>query len=236
MNVSDVMTRGVVSVGPDATVSEAIACMASRHVSGMPVVDGGGRLVGMLTEGDLLRRIETHTQAPPRRWLGLLLGPGTDADEYARSHGRRVADVMTTAVVTVGAEAPLSDVVRLMEEHAIRRLPVVEDGRVVGIVSRADLVAALAACLEEGRVPASDEAIRHAILTEMKRQPWCPVSTVSVAVKDGVVDLSGIVYDERQRRALRVLAGNIEGVSCVHDALTWANPLTGAAIDESSAA
>jgi CBS domain-containing protein len=151
MNVSDVMTHGVVTIGPDASVRDAIACMAHSDVSGLPVVDAAGTLVGMLTEGDLLRRVEMATEAARPRWLERLFAAG--ADDYARSHGHRVADVMTDTVVTVGADASLGEVVRLMEAHAIRRLPVVAGDRVVGIVSRADLVAALAACLAEGLPP-----------------------------------------------------------------------------------
>jgi len=232
MNVSDVMTHGVVSIGPEASVRDAVACMARCDVSGLPVVDAAGTLVGMLTEGDLLRRVEMATEAARPRWLERLFAAGAGADDYARSHGRRVADVMTASVVTVSADAPLGEVVRLMEAHAIRRLPVVAGGRVVGIVSRTDLVGALAACLAEGLPPASDAAIRRAIVAQMKREPWCPVGTVEVAVRDGVVDLTGFIHDERQRRALRVLAGNVDGVKRVRDALTRANPLTGSVIDE----
>jgi len=150
MNVSDVMTHGVVSIEPGASERDAIACMARCRVDALPVVDAAGTLVGMLTEGDLLRRVEMATEAARPRWLERLLAAGAGADDEARCHGRRVADVMTADVVTVGADAPLGEVMRLMETHGIRRLPVVADGRVVGIVSRADLVGALAACLAEG--------------------------------------------------------------------------------------
>ena len=144
MKAKDVMTHCVVSIAPGAPILEAIGRMISHQVSGMPVIDADGKLAGMITEGDFLHRAETHTEAPRRRWLELLLGPGSPAEEYSRSHGRSVQDVMSPNVITVDAEAPLGEVVRLMEENAIKRIPVVEDGRVVGIVSRADLMAALA--------------------------------------------------------------------------------------------
>lgn len=226
MKVKDVMTRAVVSVAPETPVLEAIARMTSERVSGMPVIDADGRLVGMVTEGDFLRRVETGTEAPRRRWLELLLGPGSPADEYARSHGRRVEDVMSSDVISVSPEARLSDVVHLMEEHAIKRLPVTERGQIVGIVSRADLMIAVAKRYSERkRVPADDDTIRNGILTEMSRQTWCPRSCIKVVVRNGFVELSGTIFDERQRRALRVLVERFEGVKRVHDDLTLAEPV-----------
>lgn len=220
MKAKDVMTRYVVSVAPQTPVQEAIARMVGHRVSGMPVVDADGKLVGIVTEGDFVRRVETGTEAPRRRWLELLLGAGERADEYARAHGRTVQDVMASHVVTVGPEASLANVVRLMEEHAIKRVPVVDGGRVVGIVSRADLMFALGQHLGDAtKAEASDATIRRRILAEMRRQTWCPFHTVRVGVQDGVVDLQGEIFDERERRALHVLAGNVEGVKRVDDGL-----------------
>ena len=221
MKAKDVMTHCVVGIAPEAPIRDAIARMISHQVSGMPVVDADGKLVGMVTEGDFFRRAEMHTEAPRRRWLELLLGPGADAAEYARSHGHAVRDVMSREVVTVGRETPLSEVVRLMEEHAIKRIPVLDDGRVVGIVSRADLMSALGEHLLRPKKvsPVDDESIRRAIVTEMKRQPWCPVQSLSVRVRKGFVDLNGTIFDEAQRRALRVLVENVQGVKGIHDHL-----------------
>ena len=221
MKAKDVMTHCLVSIAPEAPIRDAIARMISHQVSGIPVIGADGRLVGMVTEGDFLRRGEMHTEAPRRRWLELLLGPGSDATEYARSHGHTVRDVMSPNVVTVGKETPLSAVVHLMEEHGIKRLPVIDDGRVVGIVSRADLMSALAEYLIKPKKvsPASDESIRRTIVTEMKRQPWCPVQSLSIRVRKGFVDLSGTIFDERQRRALHVLVENVQGVKGIHDHL-----------------
>jgi CBS-domain-containing membrane protein len=221
MKAKDVMTHCLVSIAPGAAIRDAIARMISHQVSGMPVIDAEGKLVGMLTEGDFLRRAEMRTEAPRRRWLELLLGPGADAAAYARSHGQAVRDVMSPDVVTVGKETPLSEVVRLMEEHAIKRIPVLEDGRVVGIVSRADLMSALGECLLKPlkAVPASDEAIRRTIVTEMKKQPWCPVQSLNIRVRKGFVDLNGTIFDERERHALRVLVENVPGVRGIHDHL-----------------
>ena len=221
MKAKDVMTHCLVSIAPEASISDAISRMISHQVSGMPVVAADGTLVGIVTEGDFLRRAEMHTEAPRRRWLELLLGPGSDAAEYARSHGHSVRDVMSPNVVTVGKETPLLEVVRLMEEHAIRRIPVIEDDRVVGIVSRADLMSALAELLIKPTKASStsDESIRQMILTEMKRQPWCPVQSIGIRVRKGFVDLSGTIFDPAQRQALRVLVENVPGVKGFHDHL-----------------
>ena len=173
MKAKDVMTHCLVSIAPEAPIRDAIARMISHQVSGMLVIGADGKLVGIVTEGDFLRRAEMHTEAPRRRWLELLLGPGSDAAQYARSHGHTVRDVMSPNVVAVTKESPLSEVVQLMEEHAIKRIPVVDDGRVAGIVSRADLMSALGEYLIKPKkeLPASDESISRTIMTEMKRQP-----------------------------------------------------------------
>jgi CBS domain-containing protein len=234
MKANDVMTHCLVSIAPEVPILQAIARMISHQVSGMPVISAEGQLVGMVTEGDFLRRVETHTEAPRRRWLELLLGAGDRADEYTRSHGHTVHDVMSRNVVTVSKETPLSEVVRLMEEHGIKRIPVIDDGRVVGIVSRADLMSALGQCLSKSKkASATDESIRQRILTEMRRQTWCPVHSLRIAVRKGVVDLKGTIFDERQRRALRVLVESVEGVKGVRDDLTRVESMSGAVIDSS---
>jgi len=222
MKVKDIMTHSLVSVTPRASIRDAIARMISHQVSGMPVIDEAGKLVGMVSESDFLRRAEMHTEAPQRRWLELLLGTASTADEYARSHGRTVADVMSTDVVSVGRETPLEEVVRLMEERGIKRIPVVENGEVVGIVTRADLMTALGELLmkpKPAKAAADDESIHRAIQSEMKRQPWCPVHSLNVKVRNGIVELKGTIFDERQRRALSVLLENVDGVRGVRDHL-----------------
>lgn len=233
MKVRDVMTHSVVTVAPETPIREAIARMIGHRISGMPVVDEDVGLVGILTEGDLMRRTETGTQAPRRRWLELLTGPGSCADEYARTHGRLVRDVMTAKVVSVGEDAPLADVVRLMEENAIKRIPVVAGKRLVGIVSRADLVSALGEQLAaQPKSQATDDAIRRRIVSEMKRQPWCPSHGISVSVRGGAVRLEGIIFDERERHALHVLVERIHGVQMIDDQLACVEPLSGTVIEE----
>ena len=222
MKAKDVMTHCLVSITPDAPIRDAIARMISHQVSGMPVIGEDGRLVGMITESDFLRRAEMHTEAPQRRWLELLLGPASVADEYSRSHGRTVKDVMSSDVVAAGEDTPLSEIVGLMEEHGIKRVPIVDNDRVVGIVSRADLMTALGEFLLKPRSVAApaDAAIRRTVLAEMRKQPWCPVHAITVKVRDGVVDLDGTVFDERQRHALTVLVQNVDGVKRIRDLMT----------------
>ena len=138
MKAKDVMTPHVLSVAPDASISAAARLMLQNRISGLPVVDGSGKLVGMVTEGDFLRRTEIGTQRQRARWIEFLIGPGRLADEYSRSSGRSVSDVMTHD------DASLEDIVRVMERHHVKRVPVVEEGTVVGIVTRANLLHALA--------------------------------------------------------------------------------------------
>lgn len=233
MKAKDVMTHSVVTIAPEAPIREAITRMIDHRISGMPVVDADVGLVGILTEGDLLRRTETGTDAPRRRWLELLLGPGSSADEYAHTHGRVVRDVMSAAVISVGMEAPLAEVVRLMEENSIKRVPVVDGKRLVGIVSRADLISALGEHLaNEPGSPATDESIRRTIIAQMKRQTWCPSHSIEVAVRHGMVRFEGMIFDERERRALHVLTENVAGVEGIDDQLACIEPFSGTVIDE----
>lgn len=232
MKVSDVLSRRVVSIEPQASVLEAVRLMLQNHISGLPVIDAKGRLVGMLTEGDLLRRAETGTQRQRKRWVEFLLGPGRMAEDYIHTHARRVEEVMTADPVTVGENAPLDEVVRLMEERAIKRLPVTHGGKVVGIVARADLLHALASV---GKVaPASaatDGAIRDRILADIDQQKWLAPNIVNVTVRNGNVELWGTITDEKQRQALTVLVENVPGVKSIADHLAWVEPMSGLCID-----
>ena len=228
MKAKDVMTPHVLSVAPDASISVAARLMLQNRISGLPVVDGSGNLVGMVTEGDFLRRTEIGTQRQRARWIEFLIGPGRLADEYSRSSGRSVNDVMTRDVHTANIDASLDDIVRIMERHRVKRVPVVEEGKVVGIVTRANLLHALAGIADEiAPLSAGDTAIREQIFAELKRQTWAPVALIDVTVRKGVVALSGTLTDERQRQALRILAENVPGVKKVQDDLVWFEPETG---------
>jgi CBS domain-containing protein len=231
MNVKEVMTSPVISVPSEGSISQAIQLMLQRRISGLPVVDKDGRLVGIVTEGDFLRRVETGTQRQRPRWLEFLIGPGRLADEYTRTHGRRVHDVMTADPVTVTEETPIEEVVQIMEKHRIKRVPVVRGDDLVGIVSRANLLHALAGVARDIKPAAtSDQAIREALLAELARQTWAPAALVNVIVKDGVVELWGTITDERERQAVVVAAENVPAVKAVRDHLVSIDPASGVVI------
>lgn len=228
MQVRDVMTPDVISVTAKDTVLEAARMMLQNRISGLPVVDASGRLVGMVTEGDFLRRGEIGTERQRPKWLEILLGPGRMADEYVRSSGRKIEDVMTSDPVTVSEEDSLETVVELMERRHIKRLPVLRDGKMVGIVSRANLMHTLVSLARDVETPAGgDAAIRDRILAAVAKQPWAP--RINVVVKNGVVELWGTITDERERQGCIVTAENVAGVREVHDHLVWVEPMSGMA-------
>jgi CBS domain-containing protein len=228
MRAQDVMTQYVTSVGPNDAVSRAVRIMLQNEISGLPVIDTFGRLVGMITEGDLLRRAETATQRRRPRWIEFFVSPGRLADEYAHSHGRKVSEIMTIDPVSVEEATPLEEVVTLMEKRRIKRVPVMRGDKVVGIVSRANLLHALARLSGETKpVQADDRAIRAQLLGELQKQKWAPLPSVDLIVRDGVIDLWGSITDERMRQALVVAAENIPGAKAVNDHLVWVEPMSG---------
>jgi CBS domain-containing protein len=232
MNAADVMTRNVISVAPDATVAQAVEMMLERGISGLLVVDAAGTLAGVVTEGDLLRRDELGTERPRPWWLRLIASPGRQAADFTRTHGRRVADVMTHDVVSVDENAPLEDIVALMERHRIKRVPVLQGDRVVGVVSRADMLRALSVVARgsAGSAP-DDRTIRDRILDTLARQPWAPRTTLNVTAVNGVVDLWGTIGNDQERRAICVIAENTPGVVSVLDHLVFVEPYTGTVIE-----
>jgi CBS domain-containing protein len=228
MNAGDVMTQAMVTVEPDASIMHAIQLMLKRRISGLPVVDDSGALVGMLTEGDLLRRAELGTQKRRPRWIEFLIGPGRLASEYVSACGRKVNEVMTVPVHTVTEDTPLIDVVKIMESRQVKRLPVVRDGRPVGIVSRANLLRALVSIAREAKpVDVTDAAIRQRLLAELGKQSWAPVASIDVTVRGGIAHLWGTLTEERQRQGIRVVAENTPGVKRVEDHLVWIEPFSG---------
>jgi len=219
MKVADVMSRGVLSVGPQDSVRKVAELMLRYGVNGFPVLDRG-KLVGMITQGDFLRRAETDTERQRSRLAALFADSGELADEYVHSHGRTVDEIMTRDVVTVSADAPLSEAVELMVRHHVKRLPVVRGDGVIGMISRVDLLHAyLVAAPKETSTPLDDAAISTRLKTEFDRQPWIAKGSVQPSVVDGVVVLNGAVQHKSQRAALRVAAENIPGVKRVVDNL-----------------
>ncbi|HEY3908257.1 MAG TPA: CBS domain-containing protein [Stellaceae bacterium] len=237
MLASDVMTRDIVSIGPGAPIREALRLMLDRKISGLPVVDGAGKLVGILTEGDLLHRSEIATERHRWHWLEFVMGPARMAEEYVKTHGRVIEELMTREVVTVGGDTPLGEIVALMERRRIKRVPVIDGDALVGIVSRADLLAALARALDAQQAPAGgDEEIRRCVLAELAKANWAPRAGLTITVSDGVVALEGVVFDEHERAALRVAAENVPGIKGISDRLVWVEPVSGTVIDAEPAA
>jgi CBS domain-containing protein len=214
------MTCGIISVDPNATVLQAARLMLQHHISGLPVVDAAGKLVGVLSEGDFLRRQETGTDRRRSRWLEFLMGPGRMAADYSHSHGSKVAEVMTADVQSVDENTSLEDVV-----------PVMRGGALV-IVTRSNLMHAMVSLAHAAPPLAKgDTAIRERMLAIMQHEAWAPPATTNVVVRDGVVELWGVIIDERQREALKVAAENIPGVKAVDDHLTLVEPMSGIAIE-----
>lgn len=231
MNVLNVMTSPVISVPVKATIRDTISLMLKHQISGLPVVDDHGNLVGIISESDFLRRTEIGTEKKRNRWLGLLLSTGRTADEYIHAHSCKVEDVMTREPITVKEIAPLDEVARLMERHHVKRLPVVRGKKLVGIVTRANLIRAVITHGKSMRAPVEgDLKIRDQIIAQIAEQPWAPSPLFSVHVKDGVVTVSGTVFDGRQEEALKVLIENTPGVKSIENDIIWIEPTSGTVI------
>ena len=227
MRAHQIMTRSVVTVAPDATILEAANTMLQHHVSGLPVVDAAGKLVGIVSEGDFIRRSEIGTQRKRSRWLRFLLGTGADATDYVREHGRKVSEVMTSEPLTIAEDATLEEIVTSMETNGIKRLPVMRGAKLVGIVSRANLLQAVASLAREIPDPtADDDHIRSRIIQALEKHEWSPFG-LNVIVRDGIVHLSGVITDEESRQAAMVATENVAGVRKVHDHLCWVDTMSG---------
>ena len=219
MRAADVMTSDVITVGEDASVQEVARLMAEHGISAVPVVDRERRVVGMVSEGDLLHRAETGTERRRSWWLDMVAATNQLAGEYVKSHSGNVKDVMTRDVISVTEETAVGDIAILLETNRIKRVPVLRDGRLVGIVSRANLVRALAVTISErpSGAEADDRAIRDRLLAELRAQKWAEVSPANITVKDGIVHLWSSYYSDQEKRALVVAAENIPGVRRVED-------------------
>ncbi|MBX9698879.1 MAG: CBS domain-containing protein [Acetobacteraceae bacterium] len=217
------MTPDVVTVPPETPVLAVARLLAERGISAVPVLDRAGALKGIVTEADLIRRLAGQADAPKGWWASLFADPAAEADRYARTHGVSAADIMTESVVTVAEGATAVEIAHLMEDSHIRRVLVVTDGRLRGIVSRADLLRALVTPPPaEGEL--SDDRIRRAVLAAIRKEPWADTFYTMVEVKDGVVEFHGFSRTEAVKRGLRVLAENVPGVKGVIDS-TQAMPV-----------
>ncbi|MBW4090415.1 MAG: CBS domain-containing protein [Proteobacteria bacterium] len=219
MQARDIMTPDVITVRPDTPLSELVQIMLRHGITAVPVVDGDS-VVGIVSEGDLLRRPELGTIPVRPRWLLMLGFPDRAADTYTRTHGRTAGEVMSAPVMTVAEDAAVEDVAALMERHRVKRLPVLRGGRLVGIVARADLLRALALRLGPP-VGGDDRRIRDALLAELRAQPWAPSpGEIAVLVRDGVVRLSGSARSAAQRQAVVAAAESTPGVRAVEDEMS----------------
>ncbi len=220
MNAADIMTPDVITVRLDTPIDQIITLMLSSHISGIPVMEGDG-VAGIVTEGDLLRRVELGSE-PRRSHLLELVSRATPlAAEYVRTHGRKASEVMTDNVITVDEATPIAEIARILETRRIKRVPVLRDGKLVGIVSRANLLRALATRLQPTPpVLADDQRIRTALLAELRQHKWgAMIAQLDVTVENGVVDLWGVVHSQEQKMAVRVMAENMPGVTRVEDHL-----------------
>ena len=220
MQARDVMVSPVITIRKSATVREIAKTLLDKRISAVPVVDNAGKIVGIVTEGDLMRRAEAGTEHPYSWWVHFLAGDATIAADYVKSHAAKVEDVMTSDVLTATAETPLHEIASLFEEHRIKRVPIVDKvGNLVGIVSRANLIQVVASARPTLEMTLPDSTIRQKLLTELKRQSWTHMHNLGVTVTNGVVDLWGYTQSNEERKAIRVAAESIPGVVAVNDHL-----------------
>jgi len=221
MKAADVMVSTVITVGPECSVQDLAEILLENRVSAVPVVSNGGDLVGIVSEGDLIRRTEMDTERRRSRWLALLIGAQPLAAEFVKSNGRRVADVMTRDVVVATPDTPLRHIAALLEKNGIKRVPIVSHGKLVGIVSRANLVQALASARKEikAATATSDRMIREELLLRLRTEPWARTSRLNVIVHDGTVELWGVVRSPEEKQAIRLAAELTRGVRAVSDNL-----------------
>ena len=219
MRAHQIMTQHVITVGADAPIAEAIDAMLRNHVSGLPVVDTDGELIGIISEGDFIRRAEIGTQRQRGRWLSFLVGTDRVAADFVHAHGRKVGEIMTTDPLTISEDTALDEIVEIMESNNVKRLPVVRGHRLVGIVTRTDFLATVADLARHAPGPSvDDERIREQVIAAMEGAAWGPCR-LKVTARDGVVTLSGVVASKNTRQAAIVAAENVPGVKKVLDNL-----------------
>jgi CBS domain-containing protein len=220
MNAQDVMVSPVVTANENATVREVARLLIDRRISAVPVIDAAGKLTGIVTESDLMRRAEIGTERQYSWWLSLLADARTLAADYVKSHAISVKDIMTRNVKTAAPDTPLHEIAELFEKNHIKRVPIVNgNGELVGIVSRANIIQAVACVRPRLEISLPDAAIRSRLLDELKKQPWTQAHKLNVMVAGGVVELWGYVENEQERDAIKVAAEAIPGVNAVNDHL-----------------
>ncbi|WP_262269272.1 CBS domain-containing protein [Microvirga yunnanensis] len=224
LTAADVMTPGVITVSPKTSIHEIAKLLCDHHISGVPVVEDEGRLLGIVSEGDLIGHAQLAGERRRSWWHTFLNGPTVLAQHYAKSHGRTASDVMTTDVVTVLETTSVADTARTLEQHRIKRVPVLRDGRLVGIVTRSNLLRVLATTDVSKPMNVADRIIRERLNEELGDQPWAHLLAKNIVVENGVVHLFGIVQSDEERHALRLAAENQSGVKAVEDHLSSVPP------------
>ncbi len=221
MNASDIMVSKVISIGPNATVRDAAKLLIDHRISALPVVSEGGKLLDIISEGDLIRRTEIGTEKHRSRWFDMLSSNEGLAAEFVRSHARKISDLMTRDVIVANPDASVADIATLMEKNDVKRIPIVREGKVVGIVSRANLVQALASAPDTiGAQPkVADVVMRERVQTQLAAKAWTRPSRLNVLVHDGTVELWGIVDSPIEKKAARGAAEEVAGVVAVNDNL-----------------
>ena len=218
MRAMDIMVRDVVTASPDEDVAQVIDLLAKHDASTLPVVDDEGHVVGMIGDLDLMRRPEIGTEKHHPWWMEAMTPASALAEEFAKSHGRRVSEVMSTHVISASEDTPLGDIANLLEKHRIKRVPILRDGKLVGMVSRSNLIQALASS-RNGTHGATDtdREIRTKLLARLAEEDWTGFGARNIIVSDGVVHLWGLIGSEDEREALTALAEETPGVVSVCD-------------------
>jgi CBS-domain-containing membrane protein len=224
MQAKDIMARDVITVSEASAVKDVASVLLDRGISAVPVVDASGRMVGIVSEGDLLHRSESGTKRRRSWWLSLFSDADALASEFVKEHSRRVSDVMSRNVISAGPDTELVEIAEILEKHRIKRVPIVENGQLVGIVSRANLVRALTMAPKQGKeLEGTDSKIRDRILARLKAEPWSP-SWLNVRVENGVVELWGTAASEAQKKAAHIAAELTPGVKSVDDNIVVQRP------------
>ncbi len=219
MKAADVMVTNVITVHQDTPVAKIAETLLANRISAVPVVNDKDGLVGIVSEGDLIHRVEAGTERHRSWWLELLSGKELLAHEFVKSHARKAADVMTRPVVSVQPDTPLGDIASLLEKHRIKRVPVVNNGKIIGIVSRANLIQALVSDANASDQAIDDLTLHSNILEQLRSKPWVDSSTINVVVNNGAVELWGIVDSETEKNAIRVAVEVTPGVRQVSNRL-----------------
>jgi CBS domain-containing protein len=228
MKAQDIMTRDVVTVRPNASVQDIAKLMVEKHISGIPVVNDDGAVIGMVSQTDLMHRAEVGTEPKRKWWFRAFADANTLARDFVKAHGHAAHDIMARQIVSVRPDAELRDVADIMDKYKVKRVPVVQDGKLVGVVTRGDLVRALSLSQIVKSDKKVDNAALHKTLKDrLHKHAWVNESFINLVVEDGVVEMWGYVESADQKRALRVLIEETEGVAKVVDKVSIGTPYRG---------